>query len=84
MNIKFKNYESIHFLRKFRSLFNFPDWSMVAERNKEFEYVVNAQHYSSEEQVLKDVKIFKFDLNNKFLERLDVENVKWFLTDFGI
>ena len=27
-------------------------------------------------KLLKNVKIFKFDLNNKFLERIDVENVK--------
>lgn len=76
MNIKFKNYESIHFKGN-SGLYSISQTGLwLRERNKEFEYVVNAQHYSSEEQVLKDVKIFKFDLNNKFLERLDVENVE--------
>ena len=46
------------------------------EKNDNFEYVINSQHYSFENKTLKNVKIFKFDLNNKFLERIDVENVK--------
>ena len=48
---------------------------MAERKNEEFEYVINAKHYSSEEKTLKQVKIFKFDLNNKFLERIDIENV---------
>ena len=48
----------------------------LREKNDNFEYVINSQHYSFENKTLKNVKIFKFDLNNKFLERIDVENVK--------
>ena len=48
---------------------------MVKRKNDEFEYVINSQHYSFENRTLKDVKIFKFDLENKFLERIDVETV---------
>ena len=45
------------------------------KKNDEFEYVINAKLYISENQKLENVKIFKFDLNNKFLERINVENV---------
>ena len=37
--------------------------------------MINSQHYSFENKTLKNVKIFKFDLDNKFLERIDVTNV---------
>ena len=48
---------------------------MVKEKNDEFEYVINSKLYIPEEQKLQNVKIFKFDLNNKFLERINVENI---------
>ena len=59
----------------------------LREKNDSFEYVVNSQHYSFENKTLKNVKIFKFNLDNKFLERIDVTNVKmendelWILED---
>ena len=48
---------------------------MAKRKNDSFEYVINSQHYSFENKTLKNVKIFKFDLDNKFLERIDVTNV---------
>ena len=48
----------------------------LREKNENFEYVINAQHYSFENNTLKNVKIFKYDHNNKFKERIDVENVR--------
>ncbi len=76
MNIKFKNYESIHFKGN-SGLYSISQTGLwLREKNEEFEYVINAKHYSSEEKTLKQVKIFKFDLNNKFLERIDIENVE--------
>ena len=76
MNIKFKNYESIYF-KGSSGLYSISQTGLwLREKNQTFEYVINAKHYSSEEKQLKEVKIFKFDLNNKFLERIDTENVK--------
>ena len=76
MNIKFKNYESIYF-KGSSGLYSISQTGLwLRERNKTFEYVINAKHYSSQEKELKEVKIFKFDLSNKFLERIDTENVK--------
>ena len=76
MNIKFKNYESI-FFKGNAGLFAISETGLwLREKNDNFEYVINSQHYSFENKTLKNVKIFKFDLNNKFLERIDVENVK--------
>ena len=76
MNIKFKNYESIYF-KGSSGLYSISQTGLwLRERNQTFEYVINAKHYSSEEKELKEVKIFKFDLSNKFLERIDTENVK--------
>lgn len=75
MNIKFKNYESIYFKGN-AGLYSISQTGLwLRERNDSFEYVINAKHYSSQEKKLKEVKIFKFDLNNKFLERIDIENV---------
>ncbi len=76
MNIKFKNYESI-FFKGNSGLFAISETGLwLREKNDSFEYVINSQHYSFENKTLKNVKIFKFDLNNKFLERIDVINVK--------
>jgi lipopolysaccharide export system permease protein len=76
MNIKFKNYESIYFKGN-AGLYSISQTGLwLREKNEDFEYVINAKHYSSEEKTLKQVKIFKFDLNNKFLERIDIENVE--------
>ena len=76
MNIKFKNYESIYFKGN-SGLYSISQTGLwLREKNEEFEYVINAKHYSSEEKKLKEVKIFKFDLENKFLERIDVESVE--------
>ena len=76
MNIKFKNYESIYFKGN-SGLYSISQTGLwLREKNEDFEYVINAKHYSSEEKTLKQVKIFKFDLNNKFLERIDIENVE--------
>jgi lipopolysaccharide export system permease protein len=76
MNIKFKNYESIYFKGN-SGLYSISQTGLwLREKNDEFEYVINAKHYSSQEKELRDVKIFKFDLNNKFLERIDVQDVK--------
>ncbi len=75
MNIKFKNYESIYFKGN-AGLYSISQTGLwLRERNDSFEYVINAKHYSSQEKKLKEVKIFKFDLNNQFLERIDIENV---------
>ncbi len=75
MNIKFKNYESIYFKGN-AGLYSISQTGLwLREKNDAFEYVINAKHYSSQEKKLKEVKIFKFDLNNKFLERIDIENV---------
>ena len=74
MNIKFKNYESIYFKGN-AGLYSISQTGLwLREKNEEFEYVINAKHYSSEEKTLKQVKIFKFDLNNKFW-KIDIENV---------
>ena len=76
MNIKFKNYESIYFKGN-AGLYSISQTGLwLRERNDSFEYVINAKHYSSQEKKLKEVKIFKFDLNNKFLERIDIESVE--------
>ena len=76
MNIKFKNYESIYF-KGSSGLYSISQTGLwLRERNQTFEYVINAKHYSSQEKELKEVKIFKFDLSDKFLERIDTENVK--------
>tara|TARA_Y100001954_G_C15805087_1_gene602199 strand:- start:517 stop:1611 length:1095 start_codon:yes stop_codon:yes gene_type:complete len=76
MNVKFKNYESVHF-KGSSGLFSVSDTGLwLRERNENFEYVINSRHYSFENKSLTDVKIFKFDLENKFLERIDVENVE--------
>ena len=76
MNIKFKNFESIYFKGN-SGLYSISQTGLwLREKNNNFEYVINAKHYSSEEKKLKEVKIFKFDLNNKFLERIDVANVE--------
>jgi len=76
MNIKFKNYES-NFFKGNSGLYTISETGLwLREKNEKFEYVINAQHYSSQNKVLKDVKIFKFNLENKFLERIDVENVE--------
>jgi len=76
MNIKFKNFESIYF-RGNAGLYSISQTGLwLREKNEDFEYVINAKHYSSEEKSLRLVKIFKFDLNNKFLERIDVESVE--------
>ena len=76
MNIKFKNFESIYFKGN-SGLYSISQTGLwLREKNNNFEYVINAKHYSSEEKKLKEVKIFKFDLNNKFLERIDVDNVE--------
>ena len=75
MNIKFKNYESI-FFKGNSGLFAISETGLwLREKNDSFEYVINSKHYSFENKTLKNVKIFKFDLNNKFLERIDVETV---------
>ena len=75
MNVKFKNYESIYFKGN-AGLYSISQTGLwLREKNEEFEFVINAKHYSSQEKTLKQVKIFKFDLNNKFLERIDIENV---------
>ena len=76
MNIKFKNFESIYFKGN-SGLYSISQTGLwLREKNNNFEYVINAKHYSSEEKKLKEVKIFKFDLNDKFLERIDVDNVE--------
>ena len=76
MNIKFKNYESI-FFKGNSGLFAISETGLwLREKNESFEYVINSQHYSFKNKTLTNVKIFKFDHNNKFLERFDVENVK--------
>ncbi len=76
MNVKFKNYESIYFKGN-AGLYSISQTGLwLREKNEDFEYVINAKHYSSKEKTLRNVKIFKFDLNDKFLERIDVENVE--------
>ena len=76
MNIKFKNYESI-FFKGNSGLFAISETGLwLREKNDDFEYVINSQHYSFQNKTLKNVKIFKFDLNNKFLERIDVEKLQ--------
>ena len=76
MNIKFKNYESI-FFKGNSGLFAISETGLwLREKNESFEYVINSQHYSFKNKTLTNVKIFKFDHDNKFLERFDVENVK--------
>ena len=76
MNVKFKNYESIYFKGN-SGLYSISQTGLwLRERNEKFEYVINAKNYSSKEKVFKMSKYFKFDLDNKFLERIDVENVE--------
>ena len=76
MNIKFKNYES-NFFKGSYGLFSISETGLwLREKTDDFEYVINAQHYSFENNTLKNVKIFKFSQENKFLERIDVQNVK--------
>jgi len=83
MNIKFKNYESNYFKGN-SGLYSISSTGLwLREKNKNFEYVINAKHYSSEKKVLKNVIIFKFDqLKNHFLERIDAEKVE--MTDSKI
>ena len=53
MNIKFKNYESIYFKGN-AGLYSISQTGLwLREKNEEFEYVINAKHYSSKE---KDIK----------------------------
>ena len=62
MNVKFKNYESIYF-KGSSGLFSISDTGLwLREKNEDFEYVINAKHYSSNDRKLRLVKIFKFDL----------------------
>ncbi len=76
MNVKFKNYES-NFFKGSYGLFSISETGLwLREKNENFEYVINAQHYSFENNTLKNVKIFKYDHENKFKERIDVENVR--------
>ena len=76
MNIKFKNYESNYFKGSY-GLFSISETGLLLrEKTDDFEFVINAQHYSFENNTLKNVKIFKFSQENKFLERIDVQNVK--------
>ncbi len=75
MNVKFKNYESVYF-KGSSGLFSISDTGLwLREKNEDFEYVINSQHYSFKNRTLRDVIIFKFDLSNKFLERIDVDDV---------
>lgn len=76
MNVKFKNVENTYF-KGTSGLYSVSQTGLwLREKNEEFEYVINSKLYSSDEQELKNVKIFRFDLNNQFLERIDVESVK--------
>ena len=75
MNLKFKNLENTYF-KGSSGLYSVSQTGLwLREKNDEFEYVINAKLYSSEEKKLKNVKIFKFDLNYKFLERINVDTV---------
>ena len=75
MNIKFKNYES-NFFKGSYGLFSISETGLwLREKTENYDYVINAAHYSFEQNKLKNVKIFKFDNDNKFLERIDVESV---------
>ena len=65
----------VFILRECRTIFHISNWVVVKRKNEKFEYVINSKNYSSKKK-LQDVKIFKFDLNNKFLERIDVERVE--------
>ena len=76
MNVKFKNYESNYFKGSY-GLFSISETGLwLREKNDQFEFVINAQHYSFEKNILKNVKIFKYDHQNQFKERIDIENVK--------
>ena len=59
MNIKFKNYES-NFLKEVMDYFQYQKRVVVERKTDDFEFVINAQHYSFENNTLKNVKIFKF------------------------
>ena len=53
MNIKFKNFESIHFKGN-SGLYSISQTGLwLREKNNNFEYVINAKHYSSEEKKIK-------------------------------
>ena len=57
MNIKFKNYES-NFFKGSYGLFSISETGLwLREKTDDFEYVINAQHYSFENNTLKNVKI---------------------------
>ena len=76
MNVKFKNYES-NFFKGSYGLFSISETGLwLREKTDAFEYVINAQHYSFQNNTLKNVKIFRFNEESKFLGRIDVENVK--------
>ena len=87
MNIKFKNYESNYF-KGSSGLYSLSSTGLwLREKSDNYEFVINAQNYSSELKTLKNVIIFKFEPEkNQFLERIDVEKVKmlddekWLLT----
>ena len=75
MNLKFKSLEN-SFFKGSSGLYSVSQTGLwLREKNDEFEYVINSKLYVPEEQKLQNVKIFKFDLNNKFLERINVENI---------
>ena len=75
MNLKFKSLEN-SFFKGSSGLYSVSQTGLwLREKNDEFEYVINSKLYIPEEQKLQNVKIFKFDLNNKFLERINVENI---------
>ena len=83
MNIKFKNYES-NFFKGSYGLFSISETGLwLREKTEDFEFVINAQHYSFDNNTLKNVKIFKFNQENQFLERIDVQNVKMLNSNFG-
>ena len=86
MNIKFKTNES-NFFQGNSGLYSLSSTGLWLKENDEnFEYVINAKNYSSENRILKNVIIFKFKKeNSNLVERIDVDLIdmkndnKWLL-----
>ena len=86
MNIKFKTNES-NFFQGNSGLYSLSSTGLWLKENDEnFEYVINAKNYSSENKILKNVIIFKFDKkNSNLVERIDADLIdmknedKWLL-----
>lgn len=89
MNIKFRSFESFHFKGSSGLHTIAPTGLWLREITPENEFVINASHYSLEDNKLHNVKIFQFDTNDNFIKRIDASEVemfekKWLLFNISV